>query len=340
MKCSRCHFENMPGQDRCFKCGSVLEAAEGAVDVHPPRMARWRRPFRVLRRWSRRHQRVTEKLPTGHVGRAWDAAVSDASIGFVLGIVPGLPYALNGRFREVRWFVLTWFLMLSIGLFLYGSTPGSLLIGLAIGLHAWLSLRYGLLETAPGFFQKLGLILMAIVVLGVIYWSTPRIFLRGFTGGHTALTIPAMQVHRGDYFFVRAIDRSEEPLPRGTLVLIHPRGVRNNQMNMFRQHGSTLGQLIGRPGEVLTIAGDSYAVDDRPLDPNRYPVPGWLAGRALVVPVPSGKYFVSTPYTMQAHGNVRLANNAIRNVCLVDVDEIGGRAFIQWWPLRRRGFIE
>ena len=340
MKCSRCHFENMPGQNRCFKCGSVLEAGADTVDVHPPRMSGWRKPFRGLLRWSRRHQRVSEKLPTDHVRRAWDKVTSDGPTGFFLSIIPGLAHALNGRFREVRWIVLAWFVLLSTGLFLYGSSVGYLLVGLAIGLHAWIALQYGVLREIPGLMERLGVTLAAVAFFALLYWGTPRILLRGYTGGYTALTIPDMQISEGDYLFARRLGRLEEPLPRGTLVLVHPLRFRNNIAELLREQPAMFGQIIGRPGEIIRIAVGFYAVGDEPLDPERFPVPRWLANRTITVRVRPGYYFVSSAYTVQVHGNARLTDDAIRNACLVEAEDIEGRAFMRWWPLTRRGFIE
>ena len=53
MRCQRCGFENPPSQGRCFRCGSILEGGAVEVGVYPPRMAKWKRPFRGLIRQAR-----------------------------------------------------------------------------------------------------------------------------------------------------------------------------------------------------------------------------------------------------------------------------------------------
>ena len=44
MRCARCEFENIPGQTRCIRCGSILEAGSAVIDIYPPRMPAWSKP--------------------------------------------------------------------------------------------------------------------------------------------------------------------------------------------------------------------------------------------------------------------------------------------------------
>lgn len=340
MRCSTCHFENIPGQDRCLRCGSILEAAGRLVDVHPPRMAGWRGPVRGLVRWFRGHRAIPEGLPGKRIRRGLDRIASDALIGLIISVVPGLAHFVKGRFREVRLLVLVWAVLLSAGLFLYGSSVGSLLIGLAIGLHAWIAIQFGLIKVVTGFVERVGLVLLVTAGLALLYWAAPRLVFRGYTGGYTALTIPEMRIESGDYLLVRRTEALQETLPRGTLVLIRPLRLRNYRTDLFNQQPLMIGQIVGLPGETVALADGLYSAGGEPLDPARFPVPGWLQRSKTGIAVHPGSYFVSLPYSLRGHGGATLTNQAIHDVSLFGAEEIQGRAFMRWWPLGRRGFIE
>ena len=339
MRCVRCHSENIPGQERCFKCGSVLEA-DAVVDVHPPRMSGWRRPLRGIIRSLRGSRAVPEKLPTRKIRHGLDKLASDGLIGLVLSIVPGLAHLLKRRFREVRMLVLLWAVLLAVGLFLYGSSTGSILIGLAIGVHAWIAIQFGLFKEITGFVERIVITLVVMVCFGVLYWAVPRLVFYGYTGGYTALTIPDMEISAGDYLLVRRTGHLEETLPRGTLVLVRPARMQNNRVDRFNREPLMIGQIVGLPGETVRIANGFYAAGDEVLNPERFPVPRWLRRRRMTAAVGPRSYFVSLAYTLAGHGNILPADAAIRNVCLVKAEDIQGRAFMRWWPLARRGFIE
>ena len=342
MRCARCEFENIPGQTRCIRCGSILEVGSAVIEIHPPRMAAWRKPFRDVMRWLR-GQRLMSKMPAV-VRRSCDVVVSDNLVGLVLNVVPGLPYLLKGRFREVGLLVLLWFVLLGGSLVFYGSPTGAILIGLTLALHAWIAVRYGLIDEIRGFGERVALVLIVIILLALLYWAVPRVLIRGFGGGRTALAIPAQNISRGDYFLVRHVRRTEEPLPRGTLVLFEPPRIRNVQRDpRLNQRQRTIGQIVGLPGEAVRVEGTAYVIGGQRLDPSQFPVPHWLQRyppRAVTgIVVPNGSYFVSTDYAVTLQGHGAITDQAISNACLMRASDIRGRAFMHWWPFSRRGFI-
>jgi hypothetical protein len=335
VRCARCHFENIPGQERCVRCGSVLEAGAAALEVHPPRMPAWRRPFRYFTRWLRSHRPAGSRRPAVAPRRAG----SDLLFGLALNVVPGLGYLLRGRWREVRLLVAAWLVLVSAGIFFYGSTAGSLLLGLAIGIHTWIALRFSLFREITDFAGRAVATLLLVAVLAGLYRGVPRLLLPGYTGAYTALTIPDLNVRTGDYLLVRR-RRGSQALPRGTLVLVHPPRQRNMQRDPLDDgRAQMLGQIVGLPGEVVHVRGNVYVVGEQILKPERFPVPPWLRDRPVHVQVPADSYFVSSPYEVTVRGR-QVTDEAIRNVSVFPADEIRGRAFLRWWPLSRRGFIE
>jgi len=334
-----------------MRCGSILpdeqrrcgHAGSDVIQIYPPRMPAWRKPFRGTMRWLRGWHVMPERSPASRIRRGLDPILSDSMVGLVLSVIPGLAHLLKRRFREVGLLVALWFAVLCAGLFFYGSQIGSLLIGLAIGIHAWIAIQYGLFKEIEGFMERIGAVLIVVVLLAVLYWAVPRFVPGGLTGGHTALTIPAMNVHAGDYFLVRRLGHGSDPLPRGTLVLTQPEGYRNyHQDRVLNQRQRMIGQVVGLPGETIQVVDHAYVADGQRLDPSRFPVPRWLqryATRSGIF-IPARSYFVSSEYTVGGHGNLGLTNQMIGNACILGASGIRGRAFMHWWPLSRRGFIE
>jgi len=342
MRCLRCQFENIPGQARCIRCGSVLEAAAVAVEVHPPRMPAWHRPWRGVTRWLRGH-RVSISVPLPGTVRRRAAIASDSVLGLLLNVVPGLAHLVTGRFRQVRLYVALWLVVLALGVLSYGSTLGSVLIGLAIGIHAWIALHDEAFRKITDLAERIGAVLIVVVLLTILYWATPRVVFPGFAGGHTTFAIPAMNVHRGDYLLVRRLEQADTPLTRGTLVLIRPDTFRDTRRVVVRdQRSFVIGQIVGLPGETVRIANRRYVVAEQPLDPGQFPVPQWLQDYPLTQggPVPADSYFISTEYTVSVHGRAMMNDAAIREACTIRASDIRGRAFLRWWPWERRGFIE
>lgn len=323
----------MPGRERCFKCGSILEPA-AVVDVHPPRMPAWKAPFREIARCVRGLRGAPEKPATHRARKVLSRAAGDALLGVVLSVVPGLAHALNQRFKEVRLHVLLWAILLSLGLFLYGSPYGFVCVGLAIGLHVWIALKFGLLQEIGDLGTRIGAIFVVTTGLTALYWAVPRVVFWGYGGGYTALTIPDMNVKAGDYLLIRRIG-DMHPIARGTLVLFRPSGYHNVLAPGVR----TVGQIIGLPGETVSLANEVFRIEGQPLDPERFPVPAWLRRRSTGISVPKDSYFVSSEYRIGGHGGV-LTDEIIRNTCVIPAKEIRGRAFMRWWPPARRGFLE
>jgi hypothetical protein len=286
---------------------------------------------------------VPEKSPVSRIGRALDPVVSDGLAGLVLSVIPGFAHLLKGRLREVRLLLPLWLVALATGLFMYGSPAGFLLIGLAIGIHAWIAIQYGLFKTVGDLFARIGAALIVVVLLAVLYWATPHIVVPNLTSGYTALTIPAMHVRSGDSFLVHRLRGADDRLPRGAMVATETRGLRlGREYRRADAMHTMIGQVVGLPGETIQIQGAAYVVGEQRLDPNSFPVPRWLQrrGGGARIPIPAHSYFVSIEYVIAGHANVGVTNQMIGDACVVKASDIRGRAFMQWWPFRQRRFIE
>lgn len=338
MKCTRCQFENIPGQQRCVRCHSILEAGT-AIAVHPPRMPGWQRPLRAFTRWLREHRALPQALSVGSIQDGVSWARSDPSVATVLSLVPGLGHLTQGRFKEVRLLVLAWLVLVSAGVFCWGSQIGFTLLGLALSVHGWIAVQSGLWEKLNELTERVMAILGVMLVLALLYWATPRVLFPGYRGIHAQMTIPDLKIQTGDYLLVRRAVNPSILLPRGTLVLVNPSGLRG-PVQFDQPFAVTLGQVVGLPLETVAIHNGAYVIDGQRLDPARFPVPSWLRNRASSIHVPADSYFVSMEYRVGGHGNPGLAGDAITKVSTFATKDVRGRAFLRWWPLSRRGYIE
>jgi len=305
-------------------------------------MPAWRRPWRGVMRWLRGH-RVSVSVPLPGTARRRTTVTSEHVVGLLLNAVPGLAHLVKGRFREIRLYVALWFGLLVLGVLSYGSPAGSLLIGLAIGVHTWIALHDEAFRKITDLLERVEVALVVVALLTALYWATPRVVVPGLTGGHTTFAIPAMNIRAGDYLLVRRLDRADLALTRGTLVLIRPDRFRNARRELVMDQPSlVIGQIVGLPGEAVRIANRAYVVGEQTLDPGRFPVPRWLQDHGFTQGglVPANSYFVGVEYTVSVHGRAALNDAAIREACLIRASDVRGRAFLRWWPWQRRGFIE
>jgi len=340
MQCPRCHFENMPGQSRCFKCGSVLDAKEAAVNVHPPRVAKWKRPFRLTIRWLRRHTKTKRQTQGRHGDTPWDTLPPGAVSGLLLSIIPGLAHLVAGRFSNVRWYCPAWLILLAGAVYLFGSAWGFALLGLAIGIHAWVAFSYSLNKNCTEPSDKITWLFAIIIVLALLYWGVRRTVFADFIWAYTNLTIPSEKIETGDCLLARRTLADVNSIKRGSLVLVSVRTERNVRglWQRGREIGRMIVQVIALPGEQVTITQDGFGVDGEWLDPNEYPFPQWLrrTRNPVTIAIPDGCYFVSSEYEFRGAAPVW---TLIRDACVIRARDIQAQAIMVWFPVHRRRFL-
>ena len=265
---------------------------------------------------------------------------AEAVLYLLVSVIPGLAHVIQGRLQPARWYLLAWFLLLVFSLLFYGTAVSYPFLGVAIAVHAWTAVQGSFLfEQVRGYWRRLVAIACIGIILWLLYWAVGRAAFGGITGGYTALEIPFQNVRRGDYLLVRRIPARAAALPRGALVLYSTQAVGGNARQSYRQlGGEMIGQIVGHPGETVEIRGGRFYVDGRELDPQRYPVPAWLAGRSFSVAVPPSSYFVSSEFAWSRE--TLDSGPVLRAACLCGQGSIAGRAFIRWLPLSRRGFLK
>jgi hypothetical protein len=336
MRCQRCEFENMPGLEKCMRCGSVLSDSSEPVDVHPPRMSRWKKPVRELFRRLRQFMPIAAWSGDDLHTRAFPDWLRKASrIGFFgafLSLIPGLAHVVQRRFSSVRWWVVAWLMTLLLGLFFFGSFAGLIIMGLAIGIHVWIAVHSALLEEYHEFNYRIVGYLIILVFYFVLYQAFGRFVFFDLRGGYSVVDVPTAQVHHGDYLLGRPSQAAPENIIQGSIVLVRLENVGNHG---FRQRtDSAYAQVIGLAGDTVAIINDQFVVNDEVLDAEQYPVPTWLKRQTFSTVVSQDSYFISAQYQGTGYNEAQAIE-----VCIVNQKQIVAKAFLRWNPLSRRGFI-
>jgi hypothetical protein len=367
LRCPRCQFENMPGQAACFRCGSLLEAKAGAVEVHPPRAPAWKKPFRRVARWTRRlgAARSIENLAARAAGRTaafvhgraetltpqlparWPSwgDLCDAAIVLALSIVPGLAHLVRGRFGGIWLYVVSWFISLAMGIYYLGSGLGSASIASAFVLHGWIAMDAVFITnpfrdelTAR---EKMGCRFCGVGVLVILLYAASGTIERvaGFTVGGASVTVPAHQVEWGDNILCRylRVHPGPPPLHLGDLVLVHAHDARPGYSGHYL--GDMVGQLIALPGDEVALTEAGFTVNGRALLTEKFPIPASLHGQSGPMTLGKDEYFVTMEWRGQVHGGV-VGINAKFSDCVYDRRDVLARGVMRWLPMRKRGFLE
>ncbi len=366
----------MPGQAACFRCGSLLEAKAGAVEVHPPRAPAWKKPFRRAARWVRRYgaarsagkfaRRAADRTAAVAFGRAglpdvlhsagvprrgdlW-RALRDAAVALALSIVPGLAHAARHQFRAIRLYVISWFVSLVIGILFFGQSLGAISMATAFVLHAWIAMDAVLatkqFKEKMTALARIGWRLCGIAcfvfLLYVIYMQVEHAV--GFTVGLADIAVPAHQVKLGDSILCRYLPASEEPPPlrRGDLVLVPGREMvyGDGAIGTPRAYvGEIVTQLLALPGDELRLSPDGFTVNGRALDPLKFPIPASLRGQFASLRLGKDEYFVTMEMRTAGYGVARAAEVNLR-ACVYQRPDVLARGVMRWFPIWNRGFLE
>lgn len=341
MRCQRCQFENVPGESRCFKCGSILGGQNVPVDVHPPRMSKWEGPFRAAIRRLRCWKVLPERGVYAWMPYWMKIMSGNAFLAIILSIVPGLAHLAQRRFRQVLWYFVAWFVFLLTGMFLYGGFLGFLLIGLAVATHVWIAFHAALLIEHEEIGHRVFDVAFLMFLYMFFYWGIRTWVFGDFVFGYTALRITSQSVQPGDCQLARRSLAQPGSFSRGSLVLIYP----VNEVVGYRNRRTVSGklmtvQIVGLPSEEVQIKDNTFVVNGRILDANEYSVPNWMTTRQSAgIRVANDSYFVNNVYNIAGHGALALNDAMIGRVCVVSARDIKAKAIMRWLPLTRRGFL-
>jgi hypothetical protein len=333
----------MPGQEKCFKCGSVLENKTEVINVNPPRMLSWKRPFRFFPRFIRSFG-FMPSIGKGIRIPRWMKLVSSIGIfGIVLSIIPGLSHVIQSRFKDIKWYVLAWFILMAAGIFLYGGFFGLCFFGLAIAAHTWIALDSSILKEVRGFGHIMLAYGLTALMMIMVYRGVNNLAIH-MAVAPINMDIPYQNIEAGDYVLARTNMLEIEDISRGTIVLVrqHRRARYGGYGygNAGPAHGRLAAmQIVGLPGETLDIEEGSFFINGNRLDDDQYPLPDWLQGMKMSVEIPNGSFFASSEYNVNRRGR-GLESRDVNSVCVIPADQFEAKAFMRWLPVRRRGYIK
>ncbi len=345
MQCVNCHFQNMPGVDVCGRCGSSLRLATAVIDVHPPRARPWQKRLRRL--WPGRPLSAQTRDAGAVLRERVLVAAGDWRVPLPPGpvlirlLAPGWAHFSLGQFRRGRWFLGVYLALLLLGLFFWGTFPGSLLLGLAFSTHA--SAVLDVLFQCPGTYaSRCASWLVTAATLGLlVYAPVYALLTRVVDVRIMAQSLPPFE--GGDVVLVNhwAYWRS---LPQiGDLVLFRepartlPAIVQGHgNYNVLFRETETVDRVLAGPGAIVDwIRGQLYVEGEpAPYQPlNQEPIT-----EDFSVSVPAGNYFI-LPTVVNVHGQGRLSAEAWKQLGCVPRSNIAGKITLRTHPLRRFGEI-
>ncbi len=138
MQCPNCQFHNMPGTQSCARCGTSLRIKGEVINIHPPRAGSIALRMRRWFPWSHGYFAVRDRWEAGvnvPLRSAFDKSPDTAVI--LRMVVPGWSQRYLGERRLGRILFWAWIPFIVLGLFLFGTTRGSMLLGLAFSIHSF-----------------------------------------------------------------------------------------------------------------------------------------------------------------------------------------------------------
>jgi hypothetical protein len=337
MRCGRCEFENMPGLQKCMRCGSALSGSAEPVQVHPPRQPGWKKPIRDLARRLRKAIPFLQWSADGFHGRVfpeWLTKITRVGcFGAVLSIIPGLAHLVQKRFKSVQWWIVGWAILLLLGLLLFGSQIGMLILGLALGTHIWIAVHSSVLKEYDNFGHRMIAFLAILLFYYMAYLGLGNVIFYNTPGGYSVTDSSDLNIYNGDYLLGSRRRTSVEDITRGSFVLTELSSIR--RINIFGP-GNPSGyvQIVALPGEKIEIKDGFFVIDDKIQDSERFAVPQWLKSKKISKVLSKDQYFISAQYQGTGYNEV-----AILNVCIINHAQIEAKAIFRWMPLQRKGFI-
>jgi type IV secretory pathway protease TraF len=340
MQCRNCRFQNMPGTELCGRCGTSLGLATAVFDVNPPRAGRWTKRFRRLVPTGRAYYASRDAMTrprfaaTAAVNRiASHTPVFPPLAVMARMIVPGWSHFYVGqrwRGRIAMWGCLS---CLVPGLFWFGTTAGSILIGLAFSVHSSAALdSFTQLTPDQGLRHRMAMSIgLSLLLFLALYLPVGHLI--------TAVADPrVMQTDDGTFAEDDVVLVNHWRTPRlGSVVLYEIPEQRLGQRGYGRERaylqftGERVDRILAGPGDRVRWADGRLEVNGQssallPLNPGR------IVG-ALDFNVPPGHVLILPSTTPQLR-NVQ-DPPLWQSLSLVPVENIVGRAYVRSHPLRR-----
>jgi type IV secretory pathway protease TraF len=327
----------MPGSARCARCGASLALATAAVDVHPPRAGRLSRHMPRLwglkRAWSNLYQSAGR--PFSVITQRFEDTDFDLST-MVRLIVPGWAHWHRGNWERGLIFFVAFFSLLLPAIVLLGTGWGSLLLGLAFGMHVAASVD-AMVGRFADFGDRLGFTLVcALALLAVIYLPA------GFLISRVATPIQITQwisgFSRGDVLWYNrsaVIEPGDLVCYRVPQTTVHGRLPDGHAVNYVFEN-LWVNRVVAVAGQTLTRRDGQLLVDGQ-ASPWQGPVELDIDGERSFE-VPAGHVLIP-PGGLVPEG-AGLNAGAWRRLSLVPRSEVLGRVYFRSLPIWRMSPID
>lgn len=339
-QCGNCHFENLPGQTNCGRCGSSLTLRTAVIDVHPPRAGAWAKRLRRLpaARWRYRLLDAWFEFAR-RAGLEPEAGSESWQIAF-RRVVPGWPQLYTGH-TVLGGALLTAFLvnLFLAGMFV-GTAGGSVFLGLVFACHA--ASIYDVARSSTEtqgvpwwrFLSGCGLVCL------VVYLPAGQLLSR--VASSLVFRHDQKPFSTEDVALVNRSAFTRTPPRAGDVVLYDHPEVRvmgqtlHGQIAAFQLQGERVDRVLAGAGQTVRIEAGELSVDGvaspwRPLNAE-IPMP------SLDFAVPPQHCFIF-PSSVTAAGSMSPNGAQWKQMSLVPQSQIRGRVYWQQWPWSKMGFI-
>ncbi len=359
-QCGKCGFYNTDGQERCVKCGAVLDHTdEVPLRVLPAKRRRLRNPLWFVReRIYKFKQSLHFELPKGVDWRyPWVAGW--------LGIIPGLGQIYNHQYTKAVWFFAGWLVLIGVNVF---TLTQWINVPIMIGtiLYMLWSFNDGVITATRINGQKwtlrlsLAFFSYLLFTLGVLLLLAQYFFTPIFVLVYVSQDVLAPGLRKGDRMFIDCVSYWFRSPRRGEVVYYDPPrytieipGALQNQVIVINERRG-FGRVVALPGDRYERRDGVYYLNGKPVPPELEP----LTSRSLwdnfvFETVPEGKYLVIIGHASEEEGipivnllggrSPELKSGVIvqgwDKACLVTKKEIFGRGICIYFPPPRRQWL-
>ena len=344
MQCVSCQFHNMPGLPVCGRCGSSLALGD-TIAVHPPRASGRRRALRqfidypLRRLWFGLQSGVARG--TGAVAEQLHADLDvDLPARHVLfrSVIPGLAHAAAGYTTRARIFWWSYVVLVLGGAFFFGTTFGSVLLGLAFSVHV--SSVIDLLGGRGTVLQRMQVAFLTICAVALVFY-VPVALLASRVASARVINQDMEPLRNGDVVLVNRWDR---PDPGQLVLFFMDRDLREAGTDVGNRHvvfyipaGERAARVIAGPGQRVEWDGRELRVDGHALNMAQLRIrPNWLPPENPF-DVPPGRYLLQPVGVPDMDS--RLRSELWRAASLARADQIRGTIYMIYQPLARRGGV-
>jgi type IV secretory pathway protease TraF len=341
----------MPGSEGCPRCGSSLRVATAVMDVNPPRAGELtklrRRLFPSFGRFTRRARAGVARARMRSI-----AAARPVAVGF-LGlveqalralfqwrvIVPGWLQYLDNRPARGRMFLAAFLILLVPTVLLFGTTWGSIFLGLAVGVHAASALDqmdYRLPECDRRTRNTRWLAMFGLICLGV-YW--PAWWVVSRVADATVVSNTVGTLHAGDVVLADHWLAQQTLTAPGALVLYDlptvAVGIHAEHHRVIDYFGQNIDRVLAVGPAHIDWQNGRLTVDGK-LSPWQ-PLAAGAAGLTLSVDLGEGDVliFPSGMPTLPPSDDVR----DWESLSCLPREAVDGRVYWRYQPLWRFGPI-